>query len=279
MDRFRLIDLKFRIQILIVFVATQLGRFQLIPTIFFLIILEAVYFSASHFIENFNLNANKYWEDEDKNFNRKLALQTAKVFLSPYKNIWKNLKLSNKYCSVKLGNYPSEIRVSEKVHPYRHFDVIKSYVHDYEFLWNKFCLNFAHNTTYDEMVRNCRIYQVSIQETIGIVTNEKPESQIERSAAQVDETQVINVEKPVQKVDINNCSEVELTELPGINIVKAKKIIKKREAINGFKSIKEFFNFVQLKPNFQSQLENRIEIKKKQGTLKQERYSERKLDF
>ena len=135
-----------------------------------------------------------------------------------------SLKLSNKYCSVKLGNYPSEIRVSEKVHPYRHFDVIKSYVHDYEFLWNKFCLNFAHNTTYDEMVRNCRIYQVSIQETIGIVTNEKPESQIERSAAQVDETQVINIEKPAQKVDINNCSEVELTELPGINIVKAKKI-------------------------------------------------------
>lgn len=32
---------------------------------------------------------------------RKEALKNAAIYLSPYTNIWNNLKLSNKYCSLK----------------------------------------------------------------------------------------------------------------------------------------------------------------------------------
>ena len=63
-------------------------------------------------------------------------------------------------------------------------------------------------------------------------------------------------------IDINNCSEMELTRLAGVNIVLAKKIVIKREEIQGFKSKKEFINFIKLKPHFQNKIENSIIIKK-----------------
>ncbi len=41
-------------------------------------------------------------KDKDATKRRKEALLRAKVFLLPYKDIWRNLTLSNKYCSLKL---------------------------------------------------------------------------------------------------------------------------------------------------------------------------------
>ncbi|MCM1004546.1 MAG: helix-hairpin-helix domain-containing protein [Candidatus Gastranaerophilales bacterium] len=63
-----------------------------------------------------------------------------------------------------------------------------------------------------------------------------------------------------QKIDINNASVEEINSLPGINIVLAKKIIKKREEINGFKSIKDVLLYVKVRPNIYKKLLDKIYI-------------------
>ena len=82
-----------------------------------------------------------------------------------------------------------------------------------------------------------------------------------------------------KKIDINNCSEVELTALPGISIVMSKKIIKKREEIGGFKNTNDFFLFLKLKPHMQKQLENLICVNKMKGLIKIEKNKERSVDL
>ena len=62
-----------------------------IITVIWILILKNLNF----FIDRLNLNTEK----ADR---RKEALRIAKIYLSPYSNIWRGLKLSNKYCYLKL---------------------------------------------------------------------------------------------------------------------------------------------------------------------------------
>ena len=59
----------------------------------------------------------------------------------------------------------------------------------------------------------------------------------------------------------------------------AKKIIKKRDEIKGFKNKNDFFNFINVKDHIKTQLADKIVITKKKGSLKQEHYTERNLDL
>lgn len=61
-------------------------------------------------------------------------------------------------------------------------------------------------------------------------------------------------------IDINNASEVVLSKLSGVNIILAKRIIKHREYINGFKSKEDFLKFCNLKPHFIKQMEPLIVV-------------------
>jgi DNA uptake protein ComE-like DNA-binding protein len=63
-------------------------------------------------------------------------------------------------------------------------------------------------------------------------------------------------------IDVNNCSEIELTKLKGVNIAIAKRIAKKREAIKGFKTKEEFLEFINLKPHQVDLIKNYIKIRK-----------------
>ena len=84
----------------------------------------------------------------------------------------------------------------------------------------------------------------------------------------------------IEKLDVNNCSEIELTALPGISIVMAKKAIKKREEIGGFKTIDDFFLFMRLRPHMEQQLRELVSVKKMKGARKKmERNSERSVDL
>ena len=85
--------------------------------------------------------------------------------------------------------------------------------------------------------------------------------------------------KPIEKLDVNNCSEIELTALPGINIVMAKKLIKKREEIGGFKKIDDVFLFLHLKEHMIDQLRILICVNKMKGSLNLKRFSERQVDL
>lgn len=205
--------------------------------------------------------------DEGKVLRREAALRAARIYLNPYQDIWKNLRLSNKYCSIRLGGDGHTITVKEHLKDSsrcRSFRIIETRVHSFEDLWNMFCTNFDNNKTYDGLLDDCRKYKVSVIEDKII------NSYVPKATKKVENS---------KKIDINNCSEVELTALPGISIVMSKKIIKKREEIGGFKNTNDFFLFLKLKPHMQKQLENLICINKMKGIIKIEKTKERSVDL
>ena len=206
--------------------------------------------------------------DEGKIMRREAALRAAKIYLNPYQDIWKNLRLSNKYCSIRLGRDGHSITVKEHLKDSsnsRTFRIIESRIHSFEDLWNMFCINFDNNKTYDGLLDDCRKYKVTVLED-KIINSYKPKT-------------LVNKIENSKKIDINNCSEVELTALPGISIVMSKKIIKKREEIGGFKNTNDFFLFLKLKPHMQKQLENLICVNKMKGLIKIEKNKERSVDL
>ena len=130
-----------------------------------------------------------------------------------------------------------------------------------------FCINFSYNKTYEGLIEDCRRYNLVVDEKIM----EMPEKQ------NIIPTKI----KPEagNLVDINNASEEEIAALPGISVIMAKKSIKKREEIDGFKNINEFFAFLKIKPHMQDQLINLICVNKIKNTGKIERFHERKVDL
>lgn len=262
--------MQYSIHSAIVMFGFALGRFQTVPSIIGIITLELLYWGICLAIKRISEASENARIDEHKTFLRKTALHQVRIYLAPYKSIWRNLRLTNKQCHLCLGDKANEIIGIERVAPYRRFVVTESHVHEYEYLWNMFCQHFGHNTTYQGLVENCQKFRVSIAETLYENKNPEIGNKPKRNS----------IKFTLQtKVDINNCSEMELTELPGINVILAKKIVKRREEIKGFKSTKEFYEFTKLKPHFQEQLNDRIEIKKKRHSIKNERYQERNLDL
>ena len=212
---------------------------------------------------------------------RKEILLLAGPFLAPYKDIWKDLKLSNNYCSLSLGKDGVMITGEEKGSLNRSFRVVSSKVHDYSEVWDMFCLAFDHNCTYDDLIAHCNSYKLTIIENDGFA------QEAEKIVPKSEETKLIKGEnnKPLRpvddslKLDINNCSEVEMTALPCISIVMAKRAVKRREEICGFKSVDEFFSFLNIKPHIQEQLRFKIVVKKKKGSLHRQNSSERQIDI
>jgi len=62
----------------------------------------------------------------------------------------------------------------------------------------------------------------------------------------------------VERLNVNTATEQQLADLPGINIVTAKKIIRYRELNNGFKSIEEFYKKMNIKKHFHDKLNGLI---------------------
>ncbi|MCM1339523.1 MAG: helix-hairpin-helix domain-containing protein [Muribaculaceae bacterium] len=60
------------------------------------------------------------------------------------------------------------------------------------------------------------------------------------------------------KIDVNNVQAAELSLLPGINIVLAKKLIEHRNINGNFKSVEEFLEVANLKPHFISKIKSMI---------------------
>ena len=243
-----------------------------IPAIITSIVLIAGYIILSRTRENTIL-------DRGQTLRRQEALKTAKIYLAPYKDIWRNLKLSNKYCTLKLGIDGLTITAKEKTRTrgaYRMFRVVTSQVHPIQDLWDMFCISFNHNTTFDGLIDDCRLYRVIIsEEWIGT-----PEP---RNITQEQTKEIKNESKPllkpVDKIDINNASEVELTELPGISIVLAKKIVKERTEIGGFQNINDFFYFLRLKPHMEKQLRGLVCVNKMKLPKIIRKYNERNVDL
>lgn len=230
-------------------------------------------------------------ERADARRRRNEALNRAKIFLLPYKDIWRNITLSNKYCSLRLRDDGKTIIGVEKIRSVgmkgRKFTIVNPGVIDSNELFNLFCKNFEYNTSYDSLVEICNRCRAVIVEDIPpeqtfdqTMSSEKKQPQ---AYVQNNKSNVIPGPKKElseeEKTDINNCSEIELTALPGISIVISKKIIKRREEIKGFKSVDDFLKFVNLKPNITNQLRELVIVKKMRGSLHINRNKERTVDL
>jgi DNA uptake protein ComE-like DNA-binding protein len=64
--------------------------------------------------------------------------------------------------------------------------------------------------------------------------------------------------KEEKLVDINTCSEIELSELPGIGIILAKKVVNLRGDRDTFSSVDEFIQELGVKPHYVEKLKMRI---------------------
>ena len=216
--------------------------------------------------------SNLFISDNNKRTRRVNALKEANLYLSPYKSIWKNLTLSNKHCALNLGNDSVLITAYEKTMPYRKFTVRATEVYDYAEVWNLFCTSFSSQKTYDDLVEDCRKYRVHIQENmIKEYKNHKPVKK--QVMPQLEHKEV------KEKIDINNSSAVDLSTLPGVSIVYAKKIVKRRDEIGGFKSVDDFFSFMKFRPHIEQQLRELICVNKKKGSIKVSKNAERNIDL
>ena len=59
-------------------------------------------------------------------------------------------------------------------------------------------------------------------------------------------------------VDINSCTVVEMTSLPGVNVQMAKQAMEYREAHGGFSTFEEFADLLKLKPHIYVKLVDRV---------------------
>lgn len=248
-------------------------------------VLVSIFFVVGYLILK-NLNRDNT-VSQSKSLRRRTALQEAKIYLAPYTDIWRNLRLSNKYCTLRLGMDGQTVTAREKNGQCRSLRVIKSKVHPIDDLWDMLCIGFDHNTSFDALIEMFDKFLVEIKVEGGADTVEERkhsytadnDNSVSIKEVKVDTLSSMKNEETKEKLDVNNASEVELTALPGVSIVMAKKLIKKREEIGGFKTVNDVCLFLHLKPHIQAQLEQLICVKKMQGSVNIKRYEERKLDL
>lgn len=243
-----------------------------IPAIVISVVAIAGYFLLRRGNENAGINRGRRTRREE-------ALKKAAIYLGYYNDMWRNLRLSNDRCYLSLASDGYSIRGFEKnvdLPVLRSFKVVRSNVHDLEEVWNMFCMAFRYNTTYDMLKEHCRRFELIIEEQVVQKEGENNSNDI-GSALQAESVPAKLL--PEKIVDVNNCQEAELVDLPGISVVMAKKTVKRREEIGGFKTSDEFFKFLNIKPNMQDQLKDLICFNEIKSWKKVERFNERNVDL
>ncbi len=247
-------------------------------------VLSVVIIIAYFYLRNANFISGKVM-NESQSDRRRYALNTARIYLAPHKSIWKDLRLSNRLCILLLGSDGQSISAVESVKPFRSLRVLKSKIHSNNDLWNMLCIDFSHTTSFDELVQKFNRFNVDISikdSHYTVVQKAQSPNNIQPRQVQVVDINnevVNNIKENTEKLDINNASEVEITSLPGISIVMAKKLVKKRDEIKGFKSVDDVCIFLHLRPHIEKQIRDLICVNKMQGTAKPQRNRERSIDL
>ena len=83
----------------------------------------------------------------------------------------------------------------------------------------------------------------------------------------------------VSGIDVNSCSEEQLVALPGINVILAKRIIKIREEIGGFKGLDQFANLIGINSSIANKLSAYVIFEKPKYVHKAKRKTERNIDL
>lgn len=173
--------------------------------------------------------------------------------------------MENQNCSVYFGN---EIELKNRKHTTKVRNVITQgmTLRKRNKITKHLVRTFDNFTTFESILKYLIKSGIFLEEII------LPEQETQRN---VNDKKTVNY----KKTDINSASEEELKLLPGISIIHAKKIIKRREEIGGFKTIKEFMEFIKVSPAIRYQLEYIICIKPIENTRKEKGYTEREIDL
>ena len=218
-----------------------------------------------------------------KRNNRIKALKTAEQYIKPYENIFSNLILANKFCIIKLDAKNKLIRIKSKVFNQNgeKLTAVADKFKDFEEndCFNHLCMFFGYKTTYEEGLEIILQYSAIDEEVV-----EKKEIEEKPYLEEKKPDSIIffanNFDRDFSnKIDINRSSESELIELPGINVVLAKKIIKYREEHQQFYSVEEFLRVMKIKPHFAKQLKDLIIVTKINAKKIKKAKKERIIDF
>ncbi|MDR1168570.1 MAG: helix-hairpin-helix domain-containing protein [Heliobacteriaceae bacterium] len=201
-----------------------------------------------NYYQNYAAQRNKVAEAEKRiaRNDRITALEQARDYLKPYTDIFGSLTLLNTQVRVVLNAAEKSVfcmsRIPNENGTQRYFTA-KNFVssNNIDAYWNILCRNFNEKTTYQQVLESCA--QVSV---IKLSVIEDPK---------------IKAETPPLP-DINSCSEAEISNLPGINVIMAKKIINFRNTKRPFLSAQDLFEIMNIPAHFAQQLENLICVNK-----------------
>ena len=195
---------------------------------------------------------------------RENALKVASPFLKPFKDLMGEHTLANENCKVNLiiekdGSRKiiciSKLIVNNRrkiltatVNP----DIATAYSYPLNYvvdnLWNILCLNFSYSTVYENVYSALNAGMLNVKESQITVDSKGTETQ--KVYDSVSNTQI----RSNNLLNINAATEAELSSLPGVNIVVAKKTMKYIEKNGGFKTVDEFIQKMKIKDIFADQI-------------------------
>lgn len=83
----------------------------------------------------------------------------------------------------------------------------------------------------------------------------------------------------IKPIDINNCTEDDLANLPGISVVQAKKAIQYRERNGMYVSLEQFYEITEIKPHFIAKLKNMLSCSYNEDTYRELALNNNKEDM
>jgi DNA uptake protein ComE-like DNA-binding protein len=89
--------------------------------------------------------------------------------------------------------------------------------------------------------------------------NNEPVGQVSLPASDFNRSPAQSISAPqttAGKTNLNDCSEQEISSLPGVGVALAKRAVELREQIGGFVSVQDFNQRLGLMPHFAVQIEN-----------------------
>lgn len=208
-----------------------------------------------------NANSNALLNKLDS---RRHALNKAKPFLKSYNDPTGELCLANENCKVNLmkeGNKTKIVCISKTIKRNNTRNILtatasRAYESFYNVAFNDvvdnvfdlICENFTYTTVYENVFSALTTAMLDVKESVVVVPTQKNKTQSVYD--KITNTQI----RTNNLLNINTASEAELSALPGVNIVTAKKIIKYIEKNGGFQSVEEFIKKMKIKEVFAEQI-------------------------
>ena len=135
------------------------------------------------------------------------------------------------------------------------------------------CMEFNSHTTYFNIANQLIIHFQNIYQTKD--PDKAPQYEIDIGPKEP----IIKIPDNAVLLNINEANEKEITDLPGISAILAKKIIKYRKENDGFKSLDEFYEKMKIKSHFRKKLDIMICVKEYDKGDIDINFNERIIDF